>query len=191
MKMGGNAPGGGVDFRARLEELYASFAPDVRAYARRRIDAAVVDDVVADVFVAAWRKIEQVPEEPLPWLLGVARNVIGNHLRSARRRLALTQRLSNEQPKLFTEANEPGDIIRALASLPERDRESLMLIAWEGLNPREAAVVIGCSPARFRVRFHRAKKKLELALQALPLGSQPGDELRPPSPLFDQRGETQ
>jgi RNA polymerase sigma-70 factor (ECF subfamily) len=180
-----------LDARARLEALYTSFAPDVQAYARRRIDGTAVDDVVADVFVAAWRKIEQVPEAPLPWLLGVARKVIANHARSARRRSALTRRLSTGEPRLSAVADESGDIIRALASLPERDREALMLIAWEGLNQGEAAAVIGCSPALFRVRFHRAKKKLKRAIDVSAEESQLADEVRPPGPVFDQRGETQ
>jgi RNA polymerase sigma factor (sigma-70 family) len=151
--------------QGRLEKIYAAHAHAARAYARRRVPADVVDDVVSDVFVIAWRKMEHVPEEPLPWLLSVARRVVSNHRRSTNRRRALVTRLRVEEPTPGTSAEESG-VIRALASLRERDREALMLIAWEGLSQSEAASVLSCSPAVFRVRLHRARERLRRALSA-------------------------
>jgi RNA polymerase sigma-70 factor (ECF subfamily) len=55
-------------------------------------------------------------------------------------------------------------VVRALQTLPELSREALMLTAWEGLVPAEAAQVIGISPAAFRVRLHRARRQLETEL---------------------------
>ncbi|MBA3736637.1 MAG: RNA polymerase sigma factor [Actinobacteria bacterium] len=177
-----------MDARTRLEQLYASFAPDVRAYARRRIHAEAVDDVVADVFVVAWRKIDSVPEEALPWLLGVARKVVGNQLRSAHRRLALTERLG-DQPAAAAAEVESGEVLRALASLSPRDREVLMLIAWEGLHQREAAAAMDCSPPVFRVRLFRARKKLEHALRQEAADPQPAVEGTRTIAVFDKRGD--
>jgi hypothetical protein len=79
---------------AQLEELWRAYAPAVFRYARRRVLPGDVDEVVAETFMVAWRRRNEVPEFPLPWLLGVARGVSANLLRTARRRDALTDRLA-------------------------------------------------------------------------------------------------
>jgi RNA polymerase sigma-70 factor (ECF subfamily) len=56
----------------------------------------------------------------------------------------------------------------ALNGLPEADREALMLAAWEGLSAQQAARVLGCSPTAFRIRLHRARRKLEASLDDEP-----------------------
>src|SRR5579875_424258 len=80
------------DRRARFEQLFAANHRAVHAYVRRRAPAAV-DDVVADTFLVAWRRLDTVDDDALPWLLGVARRQVANHLRAQRRRDALTLRL--------------------------------------------------------------------------------------------------
>lgn len=82
---------GSVD--ARLDALWVEYAPAVVRYARRRVLDADVDEVVAETFLVAWRRIDDVPAYPLPWLLGVARGVSANSRRAARRRDALADRL--------------------------------------------------------------------------------------------------
>jgi RNA polymerase sigma-70 factor (ECF subfamily) len=104
-----------------------------------------VPDIVADVFVVAWRRFDDVPSPPLPWLLGVARKTVSNHLRSARRRSALTERLEGAERTAAGEAADNGAVALALPSLGERDRKAVMLVAWDGLSGREAAKVLGCS----------------------------------------------
>jgi RNA polymerase sigma-70 factor, ECF subfamily len=89
-----------VDSQARFEALYASYNAAVRTYVRRRVDSQDADDVVADVFVTAWRRLRDVPEDPLPWLLGVARRVIANRWRGATRNAALRDRMMLERPRL-------------------------------------------------------------------------------------------
>lgn len=69
-----------VDPEARFEDLYRSHAPRVMAYVLRRTEPAQADDVVADVFLVAWRRLDRVPAEPLPWLLGVARKQLAQAL---------------------------------------------------------------------------------------------------------------
>lgn len=164
-----------MDARARFEALYRAYAGAVRAYARRRSDAQTADDVVADVFVVAWRRLDDVPEDPLPWLLGVARRVLANRRRGAARDARLRARLRVERigagaadlvPAAFDEA-----IVCALGALRERDREVLLLIGWEGLTSAQAARVLGVRPNTFAVRLRRARRRFERALSA---------EVRPP-----------
>jgi RNA polymerase sigma-70 factor, ECF subfamily len=80
----------------RFELLYAKYAPAVKAYVLRRADASMADDVVAEVFVVCWRRFEDVPVDPLPWLLGVARRVLSTQRRGERRRGALHERLAGQ-----------------------------------------------------------------------------------------------
>jgi RNA polymerase sigma-70 factor (ECF subfamily) len=150
--------------RRRFEQLYGEFAPDVQAYALRRVERALVADIVADVFVVAWRRFDELPSAPLPWLLGVARKTVSNHLRSARRRTALVERLRAAASGSTVDPSHTEPVWNALASLGDRDREALMLVAWEGLSRAEAAAVLGCSTAAFRVRLHRARARLGRAL---------------------------
>lgn len=158
----------------RFEALYERFAPDVLVYARRRTSAEAADDIVADVFLVAWRRFSDLPDEPRPWLLGVARRTLANHSRGARRRRALFDKLVREPaPFSRNDSTENNRIFEALATLRELDREALMLIGWEGLQPHEAAEVIGCSPRAFRVRLHRARQRLALALVEHSAASEP------------------
>jgi RNA polymerase sigma-70 factor, ECF subfamily len=70
-----------VGSRIRFEALFRDHAGAVRVYAARRAGLGDADDVVAEVFVIAWRRIDDLPEDPLPWLLGVARRVLANRRR--------------------------------------------------------------------------------------------------------------
>lgn len=160
--------------RDRLEDLFRRHEPTVVAYVRRRAPEAVVEDIVAETFLVAWRRLGQVPEPALPWLLGVARRVLATHRRGDRRRRGLDARLAATQSRSLPVSSEDGDAraSAALASLPEKDREALMLIAWEGLSPREAAIVLGEPAGRFRVRLHRAKRRIK-ALLAEPASAAP------------------
>jgi RNA polymerase sigma-70 factor (ECF subfamily) len=149
----------------RFERLYRRHHPAVTAYARRRAPAEVADDVVASTFLVAWRRLGEVPPESLPWLLGVARNVIATQARGSRRRGALVARLhSDESPPSPSGDERRGHVAAALARLPANDREAITLIAWDGLQPSEAARVLGQSPAAFRVRLHRARRRLRREL---------------------------
>jgi RNA polymerase sigma-70 factor (ECF subfamily) len=141
----------------------------VRAYALRRVASQAADDVVADVFVVAWRRLDAVPSEPLPWLLGVARRVLANRRRGERRAAALRLRLAAGEPQTPVASGPPASdprVAAALADLSPRDRELLMLIAWEGLSVSEAAQVLGLRPGTVAVRLHRARRRLALALSA-------------------------
>lgn len=153
-----------MERRLRFELLYAKYAPAVKAYVLRRADAATADDVVAEVFVVCWRRFEEIPVDPLPWLLGVARRVLSTQRRGERRRVALRDRLAEGASHPIVETPVDGALASALALLSEADRELLLLIAWDGLSPSEAATVLGVKPATARVRLLRARRRLSRAL---------------------------
>jgi RNA polymerase sigma-70 factor (ECF subfamily) len=142
------------------------------AYCLRRVgDRAAAEDVAAETFLVAWRRLDAMPAgDELPWLLGIARHTILNERRSDRRRERLLARVMAQGMAGATESDAPagasGAIHAALARLSERDREVLMLTTWDGLDQRRAAAVVGCSEGAFKVRLHRARKRLARALDA-------------------------
>jgi RNA polymerase sigma-70 factor, ECF subfamily len=152
----------------RFEDVFRRHHPAVVAYARRRVQGDAADDVVASTFLVAWRRVEEIPADSLPWLLAVARNVIATQRRGSRRRSALQVRLERAEAGSVPapSADEPAvEVAAALGRLPANDREAITLIAWEGLRPAQAAAVLGQSPAAFRVRLHRAKRRLRRELE--------------------------
>ncbi|MGH2857790.1 MAG: RNA polymerase sigma factor [Solirubrobacteraceae bacterium] len=159
-----------MDDRARFEALFRAHAGAVRTYARRRSDAQTADDVVADVFVVVWRRLGDVPDDPLPWLLGVARRTLANQRRGAARRQALNGRMMFEQtggPSVGIERAELDEAVgRALGALRERDREVLLLVGWEGLSLAQAAQALGLRANTFAARLSRARRRFAAAWAA-------------------------
>jgi RNA polymerase sigma-70 factor, ECF subfamily len=156
----------------RFEELFRRNYAPVRAYALRRAPRDVAQDVVAETFLVAWRRLDDVPDDALPWLYGVARRVLANERRSAGRRAALEQRVATAAvPGGTGDAGDrmgDAELLRAaLAELSDHHREALMLVAWHGLTGARAARAAGCSPATFAVRLHRARAKLAARLALL------------------------
>lgn len=165
--MGGAVLGTGVDHDARIEDLFRKHAAGVLAYAMRRgASRAEAEDVLAETFLIAWRRSHQIPPEELPWLLGVARNVLSNNARSKRRYTALIARVIGTAPT-YDARSDPselvglsGDVRQALMELSETDREALLLVAWEGLTHGEAAEVLSLSRKGFSRRVSRARSRL-------------------------------
>jgi RNA polymerase sigma factor (sigma-70 family) len=139
----------------RFDRLYREHVDAIRAYVRRRAPVDVVDDVVADVFLVCWRRLDDVPAEALPWLYAVARKTLANEWRRRSRRAPVTAEISYE-----TEPVGDSVLASAFAALSDGDREVLRLVAWEGLSLRDAATVLECSHVACRVRYHRAKSRL-------------------------------
>ncbi|HWM11458.1 MAG TPA: sigma-70 family RNA polymerase sigma factor [Solirubrobacteraceae bacterium] len=157
--------------KAGRAAVYERHAPAIRAYAARRVEPSAVDDIVAETFAIAWRRLPSSGDE-LPWLYGVARRVVHGHRRSYSRRSALLTRLMS-RGDAGTGPPDPAELVdgdpvlaRAFATLSEREREAICLVAWEGLSHPEAATVTDCSPATFAVRLSRAKSRLAAALEA-------------------------
>jgi RNA polymerase sigma-70 factor (ECF subfamily) len=149
---------------ARFEALFERHYARVHRYVLRRADAHVADEVASETFTVAWRRLDDIPSHELAWLLGVARRTLGNMQRAERRRAALTSRLAfSARAAPPTPAGEHS-VLRALARLAEKDREALLLVAWEGLSPAEAARALGSSVPAFHLRTFRARRRLRQAL---------------------------
>lgn len=152
-----------------FDTLYREHAARVLAYVRRRVDddPEAAADVTAEVFTVAWRRLDDVPQQALPWLLGVARRQLANHYRAGRRRHALLQRIGREPSRpTLSEPRVPDErLASAMHELAPDDRELLLLIGWDELGPAEAAEVLGLHPATARTRLHRARRRLDAALE--------------------------
>src|SRR5262245_4697129 len=127
-----------------------------------RDDAA---DVVAETFLVAWRRLDELDERSaLPWLYAVARRVLLSQQRATRRQHAIAERVAAAEPLELPEASSPSSgshrVLAALAALSEPDREVLLLTAWEELSSSDAARVLGCSATAYRIRLHRARRRL-------------------------------
>ena len=162
-------PGDAERFRA----LYAAHFKRILGYALRRSatpeDAA---DAVAETFLVAWRRIDEVPpgDEARLWIYGVARRVLANQHRSLGRRSRLGDRLKDQLTQQVAvrtsdaETAGEGPVLLAMQRLGELDREVLRLCAWEQLEPREIAVVLGLDPQVVRTRLSRARARLRREL---------------------------
>lgn len=172
------SPQGPCADEQRFAALWDEHAARVHAYAARHVGIADAQDVVAETFLVAWRRLADVPEGALPWLLVVARNTIGNRRRSSSRRRALESELGriahlvvrDDDPHVSVEERER--LLAALARLTAREREALLLVGWDGLGPVQAAQVAGCSPATFRMRLSRARHRLTEADESVDPGGQ-------------------
>jgi len=156
--------------RERLDTLYRAHARAVYRCARTRLAPADAEDVVCEVFVVAWRRIGEVPDHELGWLLRVTRNVMANHLRAGSRRAALTRRVAGVSPAALPD--HAGDVVgrdavrRVLGRLSEQDQEVIRLLLGEGLSIPELATALGCRPNTASVRARRARARLAQAYEA-------------------------
>jgi RNA polymerase sigma-70 factor (ECF subfamily) len=154
--------------KERFTQLYDEYRARVWAYATSRAGSQIADEVVSETFTVAWRRFADLPAAPLPWLLGVARNVMRDSFRAQVRRDSLAAELRTWTETVDADVADEivgrVSVLRALADLPEADREVLTLVAWYGLSQKEAARVVGCNTATLRVRLHRARRRLAAAM---------------------------
>lgn len=160
----------------RFEQIYRDNLTRILAYARRRSESPEgAEEVAAETFLVVWRRLGDVPEDPLPWLYGVARHVLSNRRRGIRRQAALLDALAEDvesRPGALAEQAAPeqardSDLALALSQLDEEDREVLMLIAWEELGYSEAAAALGITESSFSRRLRRARQRLTTQLEKL------------------------
>ncbi|MEV5785905.1 sigma-70 family RNA polymerase sigma factor [Streptomyces sp. NPDC051639] len=157
-----------------FRDVYEECCPRVLAYATSLVGRQVGEDITSETFTIAWRRVRDLPDPALPWLLGVARNLVRELRRRDSHQYALA---AGEAQRITSGARvDVGDdvaavvtereaALQALAGLPEADRELLTLIAWQGLSARQAAQVLGCTTATLTVRLYRARRRLESALE--------------------------
>jgi RNA polymerase sigma factor (sigma-70 family) len=165
--------------RRRFEAVYDAHRAAILGYALRRTGSADdAADVIAETFLVAWRRLDDIPrdDEARLWLYGVARRVLANHHRGERRRSALADRLRSDLALGYdppVPGGEQAGIASAFRRLPEADRELLALAAWEGLDYGQIARVLGCSRNAVRIRLFRARKRFAAELAASQAGSAP------------------
>lgn len=148
--------------------LYDAHYSAVRAYAWRR-DAASADDIAAETFLVAWKRLDDVPRDAaLPWLLAVARNTHLNIQRGERRRCQREASVARLEPQVEPPCvdSDGGDdrLLPLLKQLPKADQEVLLLVAWEGLDRPAIARVLGCSRANVALRLYRARRRFQALL---------------------------
>lgn len=149
----------------RFTDIYDAHRQRVWAYVVSRAGRQVAEEVVSETFAIAWRRLDDMPSNALTWLIGVARNVLRERIRSEARQDALRAEIRAwSEDDHAEEVTERLFLLNALATLSEDDTELLMLTAWHGLSPRDAARVVGCSQATLRVRLHRARRRLTEAI---------------------------
>jgi RNA polymerase sigma-70 factor, ECF subfamily len=155
------------DRAKRFAALYKDSYGAIYAYASRRVGPGAADEIAAETFLVAWRKFDVLPSDPLPWLYGVARNVVAREYAASGRRRETWAALERERP-CSTDSGEDGDDPRlwdAWGQLNAGDREVLALVAWEELSVADAARALGCSAPVFSVRLHRARRRLRRLLE--------------------------
>jgi RNA polymerase sigma factor (sigma-70 family) len=158
--------------------LFERHARTVYNYCFRRTgNWSQAEELTAIVFLEAWRRRRQVQlerEEAIPWLLGVATNVIRNTRRSQRRHRAALERLPRERSTDFAaEVDERLDderqmraALRAMAKLPRADQDIFALCIWEELTYQQAALAIGIPVGTVRSRLSRARARMRELTEA-------------------------
>jgi RNA polymerase sigma factor (sigma-70 family) len=166
-----------VSRRRRFDELFAAYSSDIVAYCTWRASSAGdAQDAAADVFLTAWRRLEELPEGDAArvWLYATARRALANQRRSDRRRAALQERLAREAasvPRDVSSDPQHALVHEALGRLGARDREVLLLAEWEGLSPAQIAAILGCLTVTARGRLHRARRRFRATYEELNAGS--------------------
>ncbi|MEV5355685.1 RNA polymerase sigma factor [Streptomyces sp. NPDC086081] len=160
--------------------LFDRHADSVYGYAARRLGAEAAEDVMAETFTTAFQlrfRYDVTLASARPWLFGITTNLIGRHKRAEARRLKTLGRLPASAPGEQAEETLAdrvvarvsaqavgGELARALARLPARHRDVLLLVAWADLGYDEVARALGVPVGTVRSRLHRARRKVREAL---------------------------
>jgi RNA polymerase sigma-70 factor (ECF subfamily) len=164
--------------QATFEAVYAEHVRNILAYCLRRTSSAEAQDAAAEVFAVAWRRSSELPAGPetLPWLYGVAANVLKNQSRSTRRARNLVGKIGSQ-----AQAHQPGpewrlvrraeyaEVHEAIDSLKLKYREVIKLVEWEELPRDQVAELLSISRSTVDQRMHRAYQQLERRLKHLSL----------------------
>ncbi len=174
--------------------MFNSYHEAIQVYCLRRLPTDGVNDAVAEVFLVAWRRIDAAPQErELPWLYGIARNVVRNSHRSQRRYGRLRQRVGGGtapdvpvSPEVqVVQRFEDRAVLEALATLSDKDQEILRLKTWEEMSNGDIAEVLGISKRAVDMRISRSRKRLANAYE----NSSRQTSARPSPRFVEERGE--
>ena len=147
--------------QAEFEALFRETRTPLLGYLTRRTPPEDAADLLAEVYLVAWRRRADLPrgDERRLWLFGVARRLVAEHHRTVGARTAAESDVVPAEPR--SEDDARGDAVRrALGTLSDVDRELVTLTTWEGLSPAEAGRVVGVTAGTARVRLHRARARL-------------------------------
>ena len=160
----------------RFAVLFDRHAPYIHRYLARRAGRQVADDLLAETFLAAFARRYRYDlgrPDARPWLYGIATNLIGQHRRDEVRQYRIRQAAAAE-PALPGHAERVAAdvtaqamrtlLATALAGLPARDRDVLLLIAWEQLTYQETARALAIPVGTVRSRLHRARTQVRQVL---------------------------
>jgi RNA polymerase sigma factor (sigma-70 family) len=162
--------------QGQFQNLYETHYSAVYAFIVRRVYGSKEDaaDIASEVFMTAWRRVDQLPAPPEDrlWIFGVARRVLYRHARGDTRRSRLAGRLRSEVAVSLNRTDSAEGVLTdrmrvqaAIARLSPSDRDVLSLVYWEHLNQAEVAKVLGCSINAVALRLLKAKARLREALQ--------------------------
>lgn len=162
----------------RFAAIFDRHIDPVRRYVVRRVGTSRSDDVVSEVFRIAFERrhaYDLGAESALPWLFGIAANVVRRDHRSQARGIAALERLGRrasvsidpllDAAERIDARNDVADLSDALFSLSEEEREVLLLVAWEELTPAQAAEALGLNPQTARTRLFRARQGIRRYLE--------------------------
>lgn len=169
----------------RFRALYDAVYVDLLRFVRRRVHPTHAEDVVGDVMLVAWRRLDDVPDDlsaARAWLFGVAHKSLQNARRREGRQDAVAVRLAETAPSSADAGQSPEaiadrvDIAAAWPRLSPVHQEAIALAVLDGLTAPEAALVLGISPAAFRLRLSRARRTLRRQIRpTFSDGRLPGD----------------
>ncbi|WP_333773068.1 RNA polymerase sigma factor [Streptomyces sp. IBSBF 3136] len=156
--------------------IFDRYADDIHRYIARRLGSDTADDLMAETFEIAFkrrRRYDLAHPHARPWLYGIATNLIRRHRRDEARRLRALARVASLSTGTEHDGPEDGVAERlsadaplagALAGLPTRYRDVLLVIAWGELDYEEAARALRVPVGTVRSRLHRARTRLRTAL---------------------------
>jgi len=155
--------------RHALRSALEASSVDLLSYLRRRTDVVEAPDLLGEAFVVAWRRVDDLPEDPeraRMWLFGIARGVLRNHHRGLQRRWALADRLRGHAALSMAAppADEHLEVRDAIARLDPDLAEIVRLVHWDGFTLTDAAELVGVPASTARGRYQRAKEQLRVAL---------------------------
>lgn len=163
------------DLRDSFTAIYQDHYVAVRQFAAWQCDSFELDDVVADAFLVAWRRFDEVdPEWARPWLFGVVKNVVRSRRRTQRRAAAFVDQLVALRPAPSTNL-EAGELSiddlemlkTGLQALTADDQEILILSAWYDMTALELAVALTITTNNATVRLHRARVRFRTIIAGL------------------------
>lgn len=157
----------------RFRRLFEEHRRTLFAYCLRRTSRADAMDAVAETFVVAWRRLDDMPrgEAELSWLYAVAYRVIANQRRGRTRRGNLLMKLGGtadvpapDPEEQVVRSMEARRIIAALTTLKPADQELIRLITWEEHPRDQVARLMKISRSALDQRIHRAITRLRKAI---------------------------